>query len=59
MRSRELLALYLLTFLFALISSANAAEDSLADQFLGSPLIILVAIIMIDIVAFIYHKVRR
>jgi len=59
MRNRKLLALYPLTFLFALISSANAAEDSLVDQFLGSPLIILVAIIVIDIVAFIYHKVRR
>lgn len=59
MRSRELLALYLLVFLFALTRSANAAENSLADQFLGSPLIILVAIIVIDIIAFIYHKVRR
>jgi len=59
MRNRKLLALYPLTFLFVFISSANAAEDSLADQFLGSPLIILVAIIVIDIVAFIYHKVRR
>jgi len=59
MRNRKLLALYLLVFLSALISSANAAEDSLAYQFLGSPIIILVAIIVIDIVAFIYHKVRR
>jgi len=29
------------------------------NQFLGSPLLILTAIIVIDIIAFIYHKIRK
>lgn len=59
MKKRKVLALYPLLFLFTLISSVNATERSFVDRFVGSPLIILVAIIVIDIVAFIYHKVRR
>jgi len=31
----------------------------LIEQFLGSPLLVLVAIILIDVVAFIYHKIRK
>ncbi|MDI6905636.1 MAG: hypothetical protein QMD13_09185 [Candidatus Bathyarchaeia archaeon] len=58
MKKQKVLALQLL-FLFTLINSVNAAEESFADQFLGSPLVVLVAIIVIDIIAFIYHKVRR
>ncbi|MDH5754563.1 MAG: hypothetical protein OEY95_05110 [Candidatus Bathyarchaeota archaeon] len=59
MKKQKVLALQLLLFLFTLINSVNAAEESFIDQFLGSPLIVLVAIIVIDIIAFIYHKVRR
>ena len=59
MKKRKVLALYPLLFLFTLINSVNAAEESFVDRFLGSPLIILAAIIVIDIIAFIYHKVRR
>jgi hypothetical protein len=33
--------------------------DSFITQFLGSPLLILTAIIAIDIIAFIYHKIRK
>jgi hypothetical protein len=29
------------------------------NQFLGSPLLILTAIILIDIIAFIYRKIRK
>jgi hypothetical protein len=29
------------------------------SQFVGSPLLILTAIIVIDIIAFIYHKIRK
>ncbi|MDH5459477.1 MAG: hypothetical protein OEY95_03710 [Candidatus Bathyarchaeota archaeon] len=59
MKKQKVLALQLLLFLFTLINSVNAAEESFVDQFLSSPLIVLVAIILIDIIAFIYHKVRR
>ncbi|MDI6846830.1 MAG: hypothetical protein QMD23_01675 [Candidatus Bathyarchaeia archaeon] len=59
MKKQKVLAFQLLLFLFTLINSVNAAEESFVDQFLGSPLVVLVAIIVIDIIAFIYHKVRR
>jgi len=60
MKSRVALALYpLLLFLFVLIGTVNAVDESFVDQFLGSPLLVLVAIIVIDIVAFIYHKMRK
>ena len=52
-------AFYMLFLLFTLIMSVNAAGESFEEQFLGSPMLILVAIIAIDIMAFIYHKVRK
>jgi|YelNatPaOPRAMG01_1025707.scaffolds.fasta_scaffold00231_24 hypothetical protein len=33
--------------------------DPLISQFLGNPLLILAAIIVIDLIAFIYHKIRK
>ena len=33
--------------------------DSFINQFLGSPLLILTAIIVIDIIVFVYHKIRK
>lgn len=59
MKGRKTLVLYALLFLFTLVNSVNAADGSFADQFLGSPLLILAAIIVIDIIAFIYHKIRK
>jgi len=59
MNRRIALASYLLLFLFTFVSTVNAADESFADKFLGSPLLILVAIIAIDIIAFIYHKIRK
>jgi len=53
------LALYPLLFLFALINNVHAGDASFVDQFIGSPLLILTAIIVIDIVAFIYYKIRK
>jgi len=41
------------------INSVGAEEEPFVDRFLGSPLLVLVAIIVIDIIAFIYHKIRR
>jgi hypothetical protein len=41
------------------INHAYAAEESPINQFLGSPLLILTAIIIIDIIAFIYRKIRK
>lgn len=50
---------FVLFILSILINSVNAEGDSFTDKFLGSPLIVLVAIIVIDIIAFIFHKIRR
>jgi hypothetical protein len=58
-KKRIMLTLYSLFLLFTLISCVYAEEKSFADQFLGSPLLVLVAIIVIDIIAFIYHKLRK
>jgi len=49
----------LLLSLFASINVVRAADESFADQFLGSPLLILTAFIIIDVVAFVYHKIRK
>ena len=53
------LSLYILFLLFMFINSVGAEEEPFVDRFLGSPLLVLVAIIVIDIIAFIYHKIRR
>jgi hypothetical protein len=50
---------YMLLLLSAMIRSVNAAGESFEEQLVGSPLLILIAIIVIDIIAFIYHKVKR
>jgi len=36
-----------------------AAEEPLPSRFLGSPLLILTAIIMVDIIAYLYRKIRK
>jgi len=59
MKSPVRSSLYLLLLLSGLISAVWAADDSLATQFLGSPLLILVALIILDGMAFIYHKIRK
>jgi hypothetical protein len=59
MKKRMALVLYPLFFLFALINIVNATNGSFMDQFLGSPLLVLVAIIVVDVIAFIYHKIRK
>jgi len=57
--NKGVLAPFVLFILSILINSVNAEGDSFTDKFLGSPLIVLVAIIVIDIIAFIFHKIRR
>jgi hypothetical protein len=56
---KGVLAPFVLFILSSLINSVNAEGDSFTDKFLGSPLIVLVTIIVIDIIAFIFHKIRR
>ena len=58
---KNLAAIVFCTLLLAstLISHAYAAEESPISKFLGSPLLILAAIIIIDIIAFLYRKIRK
>jgi len=48
-----------LLLIFASINSVYAAEEPLSSRFLGSPLLILTAIIIIDIIAYLYRKIRK
>jgi hypothetical protein len=41
-----------------MIRSVNAAGESFEEKLVGSPLLILIALIVVDIIAFIYHKVK-
>lgn len=51
--------LYSLLLLFALVGTARAADDSLANQFLGNPLLVLVVLLAIDAIALAYHRIRK
>ena len=59
MKSRMASVFSPLLFFFTSIGSVEAADVSFTDQFLGSPLLILAGLIVIVIIAFIYHKIRR
>lgn len=48
---------HLLVLFFALVGTVRA--DDFTHQFLGSPLLILVALLVIDAIAFVFHKIRR
>jgi hypothetical protein len=51
-------AFHMLLLLSTMIRSVSATGESLEEQLVGSPLIILIAIIVIDIIAFIYRKAK-
>jgi cadmium resistance protein CadD (predicted permease) len=59
MKNRKKSIFYTMLVLFSLIGNAWATDESFADQFLGSPLLILASVIVIDAVAFVYHKLRK
>jgi cadmium resistance protein CadD (predicted permease) len=56
---KVILPLHVLFLLFTFINSVSAEEEPFVNKFLGSPLLVLVAIIVIDVIAFVYHKIRR
>ncbi|MEM3673652.1 MAG: hypothetical protein QW468_05480 [Candidatus Bathyarchaeia archaeon] len=58
MKARSALALCLMLF-FSCGKVVGASEEPFTEQFLGSPLLVLTAIIIIDIMALIYRKIRR
>ncbi len=59
MKGKSLLAIHFLVFLLSLVDRVKAADEALADKFLGNPTLILTAIIVIDIIAFVVHKIRK
>ena len=59
MNRRMASVLYSLFLLFALINIVGATDESFVDQFLGSPLLVLTALIVIDIIALVYRKIRK
>ncbi|MEM3463489.1 MAG: hypothetical protein QXL91_01335 [Candidatus Bathyarchaeia archaeon] len=59
MKVRGVLASWLMLFFLSLVNIVGASEESLTEQFLGSPLLVLTAIIIMDIIALIYRKIRR
>ncbi|MEM3703239.1 MAG: hypothetical protein QXX79_02295 [Candidatus Bathyarchaeia archaeon] len=54
-----IIIVHMLLLASAFINRVYAAEESFPSQFLGSPLLILTAIIIIDIIAYLYRKIRK
>jgi len=50
---------HLVVLLLSLVNHVYAADQPFADQFLGSPLLVLVALFIIDGIAITYHKLRK
>jgi hypothetical protein len=59
MRQLTRLTVWLLLLLSALVTDVWAADDSLAARFLGSPLLILAILMIIDAVAIAYHRMKK
>ena len=59
MSNRVVLALGSLLLVFALVRVVFAAGENLVQQFLGSPLLILAAVIIIAALASLYHMIRK
>jgi len=52
-------AKYPILLLSVLVNRVYAADEPFIDQFFGSPLLVLVAVIIIDAIAVAYHRLRR
>ena len=46
-------------FVFGLSEVAHVADESFGAEFLGSPLLILVAVIVLAVLASLYHRIRK
>ncbi len=45
--------------MFALAGLVRVADESFGAQFMGSPLLILAAVIVLAGLAFLYHRIRK
>ena len=59
MRGATLLILWPLLLLSNAVAQVRAADETLFDKFLGSPLIVLAALFVIALVAFAYRRIRK
>lgn len=59
MRSPLLLVACLLFLLSTLVEVVHAADETFGEQFLGSPLLVLVAVMIIAALASLYHRIRK
>lgn len=59
MRKQGFLALNVMLILSAFVGITNASEESFADSFLGSSLLVLAVILIIDAVAIVYYRIRK
>ena len=59
MRKQAFLALNVVLILSAFVGIAKASEETFADSFLGSPLLVLAVILIIDAVAIAYYRIRK
>jgi len=54
-----IIIVHILLLVSTLTNRVYAAEEPFPSQFLGSPLLILTAIIVINIIAYLYRKIRK
>lgn len=59
MKSPLPLGACLLFLLFALVRVVHAADETFGEQFLGSPLLVLFAVMIIVALASLYHRMRK
>lgn len=59
MKTLRLAFLPVLFSVCRLVETAQAADEAPADQFLGSPLLVLAAVLLIALVAQLYHRIRK
>jgi uncharacterized membrane protein len=59
MKRAAVLAMCSPFLMFALIEGVYAANETFAEQFLGSPLLILAAVVVIAALASLYHRIRK
>ncbi|MGA2768099.1 MAG: hypothetical protein ABSF24_07280 [Candidatus Bathyarchaeia archaeon] len=59
MKRPGVLAVCSLFLVFALVRVVHAADETFGEQFLGSPLLILVAVMIVAALASLYHRIRK
>jgi hypothetical protein len=59
MKRTAMLALCSFFLMFALVGVVRAAAENFGAQFLGSPLLILAIVIILAVLASLYHRIRK